>query len=279
MNWTTFIEQSFEEDVREGDHTSLSCVPQNAMGEAALRVKQPGIIAGTELAKLIFHHYDPSLEIVFFIHDGEQIQKGDIVFQVKGKDRSILTCERLVLNCMQRMSGIATLTNEYVNLVAGTGVKILDTRKTTPLFRAAEKWAVRIGGGYNHRHGLYDMILIKDNHVDFAGGISAAVEKAKNYLSEKKLQLDIEVEVRNFFELEQLLACTGVKRVMLDNFSVADVQQAVQIINHQLEIEVSGGINLQTVKSFADCKPNFISVGALTHGYTSIDLSLKAIRN
>ena len=276
MNWKEFISKAFEEDVREGDHTSLSCIPENASGKAQLIVKQEGILAGVEMAKLIFNHFDDHLNFEPIIHDGEKVKAGDIAFYVSGNDRSILTCERLVLNCMQRMSGVATLTRTYVDEIKGTGVKILDTRKTTPLFRAAEKWGVRIGGGHNHRFGLYDMILIKDNHVDYAGGIKQAIAEALKYCDEKTLHIPIEIEVRTLAELQQVLESNGIQRVMLDNFEIPQVQQAIQMVNGKMEVEISGGINLKTIRKYAETNPDFISVGALTHSYTSLDLSLKA---
>ena len=278
MNWNEFITKAFEEDLQEGDHTSLACVPETATGNARLIAKQNGILAGVELAQLIFKQFDSSLKVNVMMNDGDQIKPGDSILTVEGKDQSILTAERLVLNCMQRMSGVATLTKKYVDAVAGTGVRILDTRKTTPLFRAAEKWAVRIGGGVNHRFGLYDMILIKDNHIDFAGSVTKAVETANAYRKAKHLNIPIEVEVRDISELNELLNCDGVQRVMFDNFSVKQVAEAVKVVNGKIETEVSGGINLETIRGYALAHPDFISVGALTHSYVSLDLSLKAMK-
>jgi len=277
MNWNEFITKAFEEDLQEGDHTSLACVPETATGNARLIAKQNGILAGVELAQLIFKQFDSSLKVNVMMNDGDQIKPGDSILTVEGKDQSILTAERLVLNCMQRMSGVATLTKKYVDAVAGTGVRILDTRKTTPLFRAAEKWAVRIGGGVNHRFGLYDMILIKDNHIDFAGSVTKAVETANAYRKAKHLNIPIEVEVRDISELNELLNCDGVQRVMFDNFSEKQVAEAVKVVNGKIETEVSGGINLETIRGYALAHPDFISIGALTHSYVSLDLSLKAM--
>jgi len=277
MNWNEFITKAFEEDLQEGDHTSLACVPETAMGNARLIAKQNGILAGVELAQLIFKQFDSSLKVNVMMNDGDQIKPGDSILTVEGKDQSILTAERLVLNCMQRMSGVATLTKKYVDAVAGTGVRILDTRKTTPLFRAAEKWAVRIGGGVNHRFGLYDMILIKDNHIDFAGSVTKALETANAYRKAKHLNIPIEVEVRDISELNELLNCDGVQRVMFDNFSEKQVAEAVKVVNGKIETEVSGGINLETIRGYALAHPDFISIGALTHSYVSLDLSLKAM--
>jgi nicotinate-nucleotide pyrophosphorylase (carboxylating) len=264
-----------DEDVGSGDHTTLATISPSATAKARLLVKQNGIIAGVELAEKIFAHIDNSLHVSVNLNDGGPIKHGDIAFIVEGPTRSILTAERLVLNCLQQMSGIATLTNQFVKEVEGTAVKILDTRKTTPLFREAEKWAVRIGGGYNHRFGLYDMILIKDNHIDACGGIESAIQSVHTYLKEKKKELKIEIECRSMEELQQILSAGGVHRILLDNFSSADAKKAVALIDNKFETELSGHITLQNVRSYAEAKPTYISVGALTHSYTSLDLSLK----
>ena len=278
MDWKEFITAAFEEDIREGDHTSLSTIPEGQNGKAILWAKADGIVAGVELAQMIFWYFDATLDVTVFINDGAAIKSGDKILEVNGAERNILSCERLVLNCMQRMSGIATLTKKYVDAVEGTQTKILDTRKTTPLFRAAEKWAVKIGGGENHRFGLYDMILIKDNHVDYAGGINPAIEKANLYLKENNLQVPIEIETRNLEEVKQVLATGNVNRIMLDNFSPELIGEALKLINKKFETEVSGGITLETIRAYAVTGVDFISVGALTHSYTSLDLSLKAVK-
>ena len=278
MDWKEFITAAFEEDIREGDHTSLSTIPDGQIGKAILWAKADGIVAGVELAQMIFWYYDSALNVKVFINDGAEIKSGNKILEVEGDERNILSCERLVLNCMQRMSGIATLTKKYVDTVAGTNAKILDTRKTTPLFRAAEKWAVKIGGGENHRFGLYDMILIKDNHVDYAGGIKPAIEKANVYLKENNLQIPIEIETRNLDEVKQVLATGNVNRIMLDNFTPELIREALQLIDKKMETEVSGGITLETIRAYAETGVDFISVGALTHSYTSLDLSLKAVK-
>jgi len=276
VNWDKFILQALEEDVREGDHTSLSCIRPDAIGTAQLHVKDDGILAGVELAEKIFHHLDPSVVIKKILNDGDKIRKGEIAFEISGNARGLLMGERLALNCMQRMSGIATLTGEYVKRVEGSKTKILDTRKTTPLFRAAEKWAVRIGGGENHRFGLFDMILIKDNHIDYAGGMVNAIIAARNYVEEKKLSLQIEIEARTLHEVELILKTAGVNRIMLDNFSLSDLRTAIEMIGGKFETEASGGVSLETVRDIAATGVGYISVGALTHSYRSLDLSLKA---
>lgn len=276
MNWNNFIQQALEEDIQSGDHTSLSCIPETKKGKAQLLIKGEGVLAGVGLAEEISHHYDKELQLRIFIPDGSEVSHGQIAFEITGRERSILTVERLVLNCMQRMSGIATLTHRFVKAVEGTKVKILDTRKTTPLFRAAEKWAVRIGGGHNHRFGLYDMILIKDNHIDFAGGVKEAIESVRKYLSEKELSLPVEIESRHMEELKKILDTGGVNRIMLDNYPVGEIKKAVELINGKYEIEISGGITLDTIRPYAETGVDFISVGALTHSYKSIDMSLKA---
>ncbi len=278
MDWKEFISAAFEEDIREGDHTSLSTIPEGQNGKAILWAKADGIVAGVELAQMIFWYFDATLDVTVFINDGAEIKSGDKILEVHGEERNILSCERLVLNCMQRMSGIATLTKKYVDAVAGTNAKILDTRKTTPLFRAAEKWAVKISGGENHRFGLYDMILIKDNHVDYAGGIKPAIEKANQYLKENNLQIPIEIETRNLEEVQQVLAIGNVNRIMLDNFTPEIIREALKLIDKKFETEVSGGITLETIRAYAETGADFISVGALTHSSTSLDLSLKAVK-
>ncbi len=272
-----FIEQAFLEDVQQGDYSSLSCIPANARGKAILKVKENGILSGVELAKIIFQFVDATSTIQIFKNDGDKIAVGDIAFEVECNTQALLKAERLVLNCMQRMSGVATLTNQYTSAIAHTQAKVLDTRKTTPLFRYFEKWAVRIGGGCNHRFGLYDMMMLKDNHIDFAGGIAKAVEKANQYRAANNLQIPLEVETRNLDEVQQVLACKNVQRIMFDNFKLADLKSGVELVNNKIETEASGGVNLQTIAAIAETGVQFISVGALTHHYTSLDLSLKAI--
>ena len=270
------IQNGIREDIGEGDHSSLACIPKSAIGKAKLLVKDEGIIAGVEFAKLIFNHVDSDLEVETFIQDGSSVDYGDIVFHVSGSSQSILKAERLVLNSMQRMSAIATKTKMYVDLLEGTSTKVLDTRKTTPGFRAAEKWAVKIGGGENHRFALYDMIMLKDNHNDFAGGISKAIQKTKDYLSENKLDLKIIVEARNLNEVEEILNSGGVYRILLDNFDFETTKQAVQLIGNKCLTESSGNINEKTIRHYAECGVNYISSGALTHSVYNMDLSLKA---
>lgn len=270
------IKLAFDEDIKDGDHSSLSCIPNNKMGKAQLIVKDQGIIAGIELAEWIFESIDPSLFMEIKMKDGDKVKKGDIAFTVKGYSISILTAERLVLNCMQRMSAIATKTRNYVELVKGTKTTILDTRKTTPGIRILEKWAVKIGGGDNHRFGLYDMIMLKDNHIDYAGGITKAIDKAKKYLKEKNLNLKIEVEARDLNEVKEIMTKIGVHRIMLDNFTPKDTIEAVKLINGKFETESSGGITSSTIRTYAECGVDFISVGALTHSIYNMDLSLKA---
>ena len=270
------INLAFEEDIKDGDHSSLSCIPNNKMGKAQLIVKDQGIIAGIELAEWIFESIDPTLFMEINVKDGDKVKKGDIAFSVKGCSISILTAERLVLNCMQRMSAIATKTKDYVELVKGTKTTILDTRKTTPGIRILEKWAVKIGGGDNHRFGLYDMIMLKDNHIDYAGGITKAIDKAKKYLKEKNLNLKIEVEARDLNEVKEIMTTKGVHRIMLDNFTPKDTIKAVKLINGKFETESSGGITSSTIRTYAECGVDFISVGALTHSIYNMDLSLKA---
>ena len=271
------IKNAFREDVGEGDHTSLSCIPSNAQGKAKLLVKDTGIIAGVEFAKRVFQYIDKDLEIETLIEDGSSVKYGDIVFYVSGKSQSILQAERLVLNAMQRMSAIATKTSFFVDLLKGTNTKILDTRKTTPGIRAIEKWAVKIGGGVNHRFALYDMVMIKDNHIDFAGGITQAITKTKTYLKEKGLDIKIIVEARSLNEIEEILQNVGVYRILIDNFSFDDTRTAVKLINGKCLTESSGGINEETIRKYADYGVDFISSGALTHSVYNMDLSLKAL--
>lgn len=271
-----FVQEALVEDVGAGDYTSLSTIKEEQLGEAQLLVKEEGVLAGVEVAKEIFSQIDPSIEFTQLIADGSSVKYGDIAFKIKGKIHTILKGERLVLNIMQRMSGIATQTAQYVQAIAGTAAKVLDTRKTTPLLRFLEKKAVEIGGGSNHRFGLYDMILIKDNHVDYAGGISAAVNAAFDYKKQNQLDIAIEVEVRNFEELTEVLKLQAVDRVMLDNFSPAQVKKAVDLVADRLVTEASGGITLDTIAEYAKTGVDFISVGALTHSVKSLDLSLKA---
>ena len=271
------IALSFAEDIGDGDHTTLSCIPDTAMGKSRLIIKEEGIIAGVEMAREIFHRFDPEMKMEVYINDGAHVRPGDVAFVVEGKVQSLLQTERLMLNVMQRMSGIATITNEYVKLLEGTKCRVLDTRKTTPGMRIMEKDAVRIGGGCNHRIGLFDMILLKDNHIDFAGGIPQAVSRAQEYCKAKGKNLKIEVEVRNFDELGQVLALEGVDRVMLDNFSVENTRKAVEIVGGRLEVESSGGITFDTIRSYAECGVDFVSVGALTHSVKSLDMSFKAV--
>ena len=270
------IDLAFAEDIGDGDHTTLCCIPEDAMGKSHLLIKEDGILAGVDVAREVFHRFDPTMQMEVFMEDGAQVKKGDIAFVVSGKVRSLLQTERLMLNIMQRMSGIATMTNKYVKLIEGTGAHVLDTRKTTPGMRMLEKQAVKIGGGVNHRIGLFDMILLKDNHVDFAGGIENAIDRCHHYLNEKGLDLKIEIEVRNFNELQQVLDKSGVNRIMLDNFTVADTKKAVDIINHRFEVESSGGITFDTIRSYAEQGVDFISVGALTHSVKGLDMSFKA---
>ena len=270
------IDLAFAEDIGDGDHTTLCCIPQDAMGKSQLLIKEDGILAGVEVAKKVFNRFDPTMQVHVLINDGTPVKVGDIAMIVTGKVRSLLQTERLMLNIMQRMSGIATQTNRYVRLLEGTHTRILDTRKTTPGLRMLEKQAVKIGGGINHRIGLFDMILLKDNHVDFAGGIANAINRCHDYLKEKGLDLKIEIEVRNFDELQQVLDCGGVNRIMLDNFSVADTKKAVDIIAGRYETESSGGITFDTIRAYAEQGVDFISVGALTHSVKGLDMSFKA---
>lgn len=271
------IDNALREDIGDGDHSTLSCVPESAQGEAKLLVKEDGILAGVELAQMIFHRFDPKLQVEILLTDGTPVKKGDIAFIVRGSSRSILSTERLVLNFMQRMSGIATQTNKIASIIEGCDTKLLDTRKTTPGIRYMEKWAVRIGGGYNHRFALYDMIMLKDNHIDYAGGIAPAIERANNYLIKHNKDLKIEVEVRNADELKQVLEAGHVDRIMLDNFTPDEIREVLPLIPDKYETEASGGITLETIRAYAETGIQYISVGALTHSVKSLDLSLKAI--
>ncbi len=271
------ITNAIREDVGGGDHSSMACVPEDAVGTARLLVKDSGIMAGIELARRIFEYVDPGLELDIKIKDGSPIKYGDVSFYVSGLSQSILKSERFVLNAMQRMSAIATKTHEFVKLLEGTHTRVLDTRKTTPGIRALEKWAVKIGGGENHRFALYDMIMLKDNHIDFCGGIAKAIEKTHNYLNQNHLDLKIIVEARNFSEIEEILRTQGVHRILLDNFNLEDTRRAVQLIDGATQTESSGGITLETARSFAECGVDFISSGALTHSVSNMDLSLKAV--
>lgn len=271
------IRFALNEDIGEGDHSTLACVPSAAIGSAKLLVKESGILAGVELAKRIYEIYDPSLQITWYKEDGDRVEEGDIAFIVKGSSQSILSTERLVLNFMQRMSGIASQTAKILNEINGCTTKLLDTRKTTPGIRFLEKWAVKIGGGENHRFGLYDMIMLKDNHIDYAGGITKAIEKTKAYLNETKKSLGIEVEVRNMNELNEVIHVGGIDRIMLDNFSPDELREALKVIPKHYETEASGGITLQNIRAYAETGVQFISVGALTHSVKSMDLSLKAV--
>lgn len=270
------IDLAFAEDIGDGDHTTLCCIPENAVGKSHLLIKEDGILAGVEVAKRVFARFDDTLKVEVFMDDGSEVKKGDIAMLVTGKTRSLLQTERLMLNIMQRMSGIATTTRRYVDLLKGTNTKVLDTRKTTPGMRMLEKQAVKIGGGVNHRIGLFDMILLKDNHVDFAGGIRNAIDKCHKYLDEKSLNLKIEIEVRNFDELGEVLERGGVDRIMLDNFTVADTKKAVDMIAGKYETESSGGITFDTIRQYAECGVDFVSVGALTHSVKCLDMSFKA---
>ncbi|WP_019541254.1 carboxylating nicotinate-nucleotide diphosphorylase [Proteiniphilum acetatigenes] len=274
------IRLAFAEDIGDGDHTTLCSIPETEEGQSRLLIKEEGVLAGVDIAIEVFHTFDPALQVEIFLHDGSHVKPGDVAFVVSGKIRSILQTERLVLNIMQRMSGIATITNSYMKLLEGTAAKVLDTRKTTPGMRILEKQAVRIGGGENHRIGLFDMILLKDNHVDFAGGIEKAIRGAQNYLKEKNKKLKIEVEVRTLDELEEALRVGGVDRIMLDNFTPAQTFDAVKIVkavNEHVELESSGGITIDTIREYAETGVDYISVGALTHSVKSLDMSLKAI--
>jgi nicotinate-nucleotide pyrophosphorylase (carboxylating) len=271
------IQNGIREDIGEGDHSSLACIPNDAQGKAKLLVKDNGVIAGVRFAEMIFNYVDTDMKMDIFMEDGSQVKYGDVVFHVYGKSQSILKAERLVLNSMQRMSAIATKTKSYVDLLKGTSTRILDTRKTTPGFRAAEKWAVKIGGGENHRFALYDMIMLKDNHNDFAGGISKAIQKTKEYLKNNNLDLKIIVEARNLTEVEEILNSDGVYRILLDNFDFETTRKAVEMIGTKCLTESSGNINERTIREYASCGVNYISSGALTHSVYNMDLSLKAL--
>ena len=272
-----FIESALAEDIGDGDHSSLACVPSNTNGKAHMLIKENGILAGVEVGVAVFKKVDAKLDVTVYISDGTIVRQGDIVLLVEGSRQSILKAERLVLNIMQRMSGIATYTNRIVKLLNGTKTKVLDTRKTTPLLRALEKQAVKIGGGENHRFGLYDMIMLKDNHIDYAGGIETAITQTKKYLNSTNNNLKIEVEARDLNEVKQILAVGGVDRIMLDNFKYEDTRTAVALIGSRCETESSGGITIETIRQYADCGVDYISVGALTHSIKSMDISLKAI--
>lgn len=271
------ITNAIREDVGEGDHTSLSCIPSDAKGKAKLLVKDSGIIAGVEFAKMIFKQVDADLQVETLIQDGEKVKFGDIIFYVSGRSQSILKAERLVLNSMQRMSAIATKTGFFADLLKDTKTKVLDTRKTTPGIRAIEKWAVKIGGGENHRFALYDMVMIKDNHIDFAGGVTQAINKTKAYLAENNIDIKIIVEARTLEEIQEILDCGGVYRILIDNFNYEDTRKAVALIGDKCLTESSGGINEETIRKYAECGVDYISSGALTHSVYNMDLSLKAV--
>ncbi len=271
------IANAIREDVGDGDHSSLACIPNSATGKAQLLVKDEGILAGVEFAKQVFHYVDPSLEITVGIEDGAKVTYGDVALYVSGSSQSILKAERLVLNAMQRMSAIATKTNHFVSLLKGTGTQILDTRKTTPGIRALEKWAVKIGGGENHRFALYDMIMLKDNHIDFAGGVTKAIEQTKQYLADEQRSLKIIVEARSLEEIKEIMKTPGVYRILIDNFNYEDTRKAVALIGDYCLTESSGGINEDTVRHYAECGVDYISSGALTHSVYNLDLSLKAV--
>ena len=270
------IDLAFAEDIGDGDHTTLSCIPETAIGKSKLLIKETGILAGIEIAKEIFNRFDPSMKVEVFIEDGTEVKPGDVAMIVEGKIQSLLQTERLMLNVMQRMSGIATMTRKYAKQLEGTNTRVLDTRKTTPGLRILEKMAVKIGGGVNHRIGLFDMILLKDNHVDFAGGIDKAITRAKDYCQAKEKDLKIEIEVRSFDELQQVLDLGGVDRVMFDNFTPEMTKKAVEMVNGRFETESSGGITFDTLRDYAECGVDFISVGALTHSVKGLDMSFKA---
>ncbi len=276
-NFEELISLWFAEDIGDGDHTTLSCIPATAIGKSQLIIKENGVIAGVEVARKIFKAFDSDLKMTVYIEDGSEVKVGDIAFMVEGKVQSLLQTERLMLNIMQRMSAVATHTREYVKALEGTKTRVLDTRKTTPGLRLLEKEAVKIGGGVNHRIGLYDMILLKDNHVDFAGGISQAIQRTKAYLKENGKNLKIEIEVRNFEELAEVITQGGVDRIMLDNFTPENTRKAVEIIGGKFETESSGGITFDTLIDYAKCGVDFISVGALTHSVKSLDMSFKAV--
>src|SRR5574344_995945 len=271
------IDLAFAEDIGDGDHTTLSCIPETAMGKSKLLIKEEGILAGIEIAKEIFHRFDSEMKVEVFINDGTEVKPGDVAMIVEGRVQSLLQTERLMLNVMQRMSGIATMTRRYVKQLEGTKTRVLDTRKTTPGMRMLEKAAVKIGGGVNHRIGLFDMILLKDNHVDFAGGITNAINRCHNYLKDNNLDLKIEIEVRSIDELQEVMTCGGVDRIMFDNFDIEKTKEAVQIVHGKYETESSGGITFETIRSYAECGVDFVSVGALTHSVKGLDMSFKAV--
>ena len=270
------ITLAFNEDIGDGDHTTLCCIPATEMGKQKLLIKEAGVLAGVDMARRVINYFDPELKITTYIEDGAEVQPGDVAFVVEGRVQSLLQVERTMLNIMQRMSGIATTTRKYVRLLEGTGTRVLDTRKTTPGLRMIEKEAVKIGGGVNHRIGLFDMILLKDNHVDFAGGIENAIVRAKEYLQAKGKELKIEIEVRNMDELREVLRVGGVDRIMLDNFTPALTREAVELIDHRFETESSGGITFDTIRSYAECGVDYVSVGALTHSVKGLDMRFKA---
>jgi len=277
MNIHDIIKKSLEEDLGDGDHSSLSTIPANAMGKAQLVAKEDGVLAGLRIAELVYKEVDSDTVFKSFINDGSEIKVGDVIFEVYGKSISILSAERLALNFMQRMSGVATTTRKYLDIIKGTKTTLLDTRKTTPLMRVLEKEAVKLGGGENHRMGLYDMVMIKDNHIDFAGGIKQAIEACNHYLKEKDKDLKIEIEVRSFEELKEVMEVGNINRIMLDNFNPSNLNKALKIIQGTYETEASGGITIDTIREFAETGVDYISVGALTHHIKSLDLSLKAI--
>ena len=272
------IDLAFAEDIGDGDHTTLCCIPEDAMGKSRLLIKEEGILAGVRIAREVFHRFDPEMEVEVILEDGTSVKPGDVAMVVTGRVRSLLQTERLMLNIMQRMSGIATMTARYVKRLEGTRTRVLDTRKTTPGMRMLEKEAVKIGGGVNHRIGLFDMILLKDNHVDFCGGISNALTRCAEYQKERGLQLKVEIEVRSFDEIRQVMEHGGADRIMLDNFSVADTRKAVELIGGRFETESSGGITFDTLRDYAECGVDFISVGALTHSVKGLDMSFKAVK-
>lgn len=272
-----FLQRAFTEDIGDGDHTTLSCIPYDAMGKSRLIIKEAGVVAGVNVALEVFHFFDPEMKVTLFIQDGSEVKPGDVVFEVEGRVHSLLQTERLMLNLMQRLSGVATITRRYMKELEGTKCKVLDTRKTTPGMRLLEKEAVALGGGCNHRIGLYDMILLKDNHVDFAGGIENAINRAHDYLKEKGKDLKIEIEVRSLDELERVMKIGGVNRIMLDNFDIATTLEAVKRIDGKYETESSGGITIKNLREYAECGVDYISVGALTHSVKSLDISFKAV--
>ncbi len=270
------IDLAFSEDIGDGDHTTLCCIPADAMGKSKLLIKEDGVLAGIRIAKQIFARFDPTMQVEVFIEDGARVKKGDVAMIVTGKVRSLLQTERLMLNVMQRMSGIATMTSVYVSRLEGTKTRVLDTRKTTPGMRMLEKEAVKIGGGVNHRIGLFDMILLKDNHIDFCGGITKTLDRCAEYQKEHGLNLKVEIEVRTFEDIREVMAHGGADRIMLDNFSVEDTRKAVELIGNKFETESSGGITLDTLRDYAECGVDYISVGALTHSVKGLDMSFKA---